>query len=221
MLGTIQDFVTLPNRSLRSAYTYLTNRYSSKTHALTSKLKRGQWYEYEHRLLHCVFDSLVDYVEIDEAWHHIICDSEAAATYKPKKFWWSEWRCAAAGIDHVTWASKLVHTKEYGITEDSPEFGQPTGQAKIAQELLVLYTWWTVERPNRPDPHEVSGWSAFCESYTDDGKKLSRIFGTRTPAQQKESTRLLKLMTKIEDKYEKEDEQMLIRLIKIRKGLWT
>jgi hypothetical protein len=43
-----------------------------------------------------------------------------------------------------------------------------------------------------------------------------------TPAHlKKESTQCLKLLQKIEADYEKEDTEMLIRLIKVRHGLWT
>ena len=40
-------------------------------------------------------------------------------------------------------------------------------------------------------------------------------------ASKKAGDKALKLTTKIEAAYEKEDEQMMIRLIKIRDSLWT
>ncbi len=228
-LGKIQDFVTLPTRSWRDVQNYVTNRYVSKLHALTSNLKRGQWYEYEHRLLHCVFDSLVDYVEIDEAWHHVVCDSAAAKNYKStRRFLWREWRCPEAGVAHLQWAASLVLDEHLGVEKDSPNYGKPTSQAQSAQEILDLYNWWKTVRPARPDPYEASGWRAFNESRlatipTSFPNKKKRRFlrVNRTAAEKKESTRLFKLLNKIDADYDKEDEQMLIRLVKVRKGMWT
>lgn len=223
--GKVQDFVTWPARAWGNVRHYLTNRYVTKTHALTSTLKKGQWHEFETRLLNCSFDSLKDYVEIEEAWHHVMCDREAAATYNTtRRFWWNEWRCPAAGVDHLKWAAALVLDADMGVAEDSPEFGKPTNQALNAKEILALYTWWTVDRPARPDPYEVSGWNAFNRLFDDkiEGSRKQRfIRANRTAAEKKESTRLYKLMDKIESDYEKEDEKMLIRLVKIRKGMWT
>ena len=44
---------------------------------------------------------------------------------------------------------------------------------------------------------------------------------TKDPELKKFGDKALKLSHKIEAQYEKEDEQMMIRLIKVRHGLWT
>ena len=220
-LGKVQDFVTWPKRKVGDVRNYITNRYVSKTHALTSKLKRGQWYEYEHRLLHSMMDSLVDYVEIEEAWIYVCWgDEERKAKYKPTtRFWWNEWRCPEAGVHRLKWAASLVLDKDMGVEEGSPNYGKPTGQAIHAQEILALYTWWKVTRPARPDPYEVSGWTAYWASI--ERKIGSRWFGKRTPDQKKTSGKILKVMGKIEAGYDKEDQDMMIRLIKVSAGMWT
>lgn len=226
-LGKVQDFITWPRRKVSDVRHYITNRFVSKTHALTSNLERGKYYEYEHRLLHCVFQSLVDYVEVEEAWCQVSW-GDATKKYKStRRFWWNEWRCAEAGIDRLKWASSLVYDKDWMVDETSPNFGKPTPQAIHAQEILDLYTWWTVVRPVRPDPYEASGWTAFnaesadaiSEASTKAARRLLRA--NRTAAHKKESSRLFGIAGKIDAKYEKEDEQMLIRLVKIRKGMWT
>jgi len=221
-LGKVQDFVTWPKRKVGDVRNYITNRYVSKTHALTSKLKRGQWYEYEHRLLHSMMDSLVDYVEIEEAWCYVSWgDEERKAKYKStRRFWWNEWRCPEAGVHRLTWAASLVFDKDMGVEEGSPNYGKPTSQATHAQEVLDLYTWWKVTRPARPDPYAESGWTAYCASI-DHKKGSRRMFGSRTPEQRKESGRLMKILGKIEARYDKEDQDMMIRLIKVSKGMWT
>jgi hypothetical protein len=43
----------------------------------------------------------------------------------------------------------------------------------------------------------------------------------KDPVLKKQSDKAHKLLQKIEADYEKEDEQMMIRLIKVRHGLWT
>jgi hypothetical protein len=43
----------------------------------------------------------------------------------------------------------------------------------------------------------------------------------KDPVLKKQSDKAHKLLRKIEEAYEKEDEAMMIRLIKVRHGLWT
>jgi hypothetical protein len=93
-------------------------------------------------------------------------------------------------------------------------------QAVRAKEIKELYTWWTVIRPARPDAYEASGWTDYCEK----ARELNggRLFGSKsTPELKKLSDKSHKLLQKIEAAYEKEDEQMMIRLIKARDSLWT
>lgn len=216
-LSKVQDFVTWPKRKVGDVRNYVTNRYVSKTHALTSKLKKGQWYEFEYRLLHSMMDSLVDYVEIEEAWHHVVCGDQQDHYKSTSRFWWQEWRCPNAGVAHLEWAAGLVFDKDMGVEEDSPNYGKSTGQAQNAQEILELYKWWKFERPARPDPHVVSGWHDYCASLD----RTKGIFGKRTPDQKKTSGKLLKVLGKIEAANDKEDQGMMIRLIKVSQGMWT
>ena len=74
---------------------------------------------------------------------------------------------------------------------------------------------------NRPDPYDVSGWTAYCEaSRIANGGRLS-FSGDKDPVLKKASNNAHKLLRKIEAAYEKEDGAMMIRLIKIRQSLWT
>ncbi len=111
--------------------------------------------------------------------------------------------------------------KEEECEPDSPNIGKPTYQAEKALEILALYKWWTEVYPNRPDPHDASGWTAYCElNRLSNGGKMS-FSADKTPALKKASKLALKELRKIEEAYEKEDEAMMIRLIKIRNSLWT
>jgi hypothetical protein len=226
-LSYLQDFITWPVRKIYDVKYYINNRWVSRTHSLTAHhrdIKPGAWCDVGNRFLPCLFNELVDFVEIESAWSHIAWgDKEARAKYDPP-FWasgwfrWRTWRCPQAGIDHLDWAMTLINTD--WCEPDHPEYGKPTGQALRAKEIKELYTWWTVIRPARPDAYEVSGWTDYCEKARElnDG----RLFGGKsTPELKKLSDKSHKLLQKIEDSYEKEDEAMMIRLIKARDSLWT
>ena len=226
-LGHIQDFVTWPVRKIYDIKYYINNRWVSRTHSLTAHprdIKPGQWRDVGDRFLPCLFNELVDFVEIESAWSHIAWgDKEARAKYNPP-FWasgwfrWRVWRSPQAGLDHLDWAMTLTNTD--WCESDDPEYGKPTSQAIRAQEIKELYTWWTTVYPNRPDPHDASGWSEYCEKtrLLNDG----RLFGSKkTPELEELSTRCHELLQKIEADYAAEDEAMMIRLIKARDSLWT
>ena len=228
-LGHIQDFVTWPIRKIYGVKYYINNRWVTRTHSLTAHprdIKPGNWCDVGNRFLPCLFNELVDFVEVEKAWMMIVCDSEARAKYKPP-FWasgwfrWRTWRSAEAGLAHLEWECSLVQDENYGLTIDDDDYCKPTYQALRALEIVELYTWWTKIRPGRVDPYEASGWTAICEKMRGlNGGRLSFSQPTDT-ALQKAQDKAHKLLQKIETTYEKEDEEMMIRLIKARDSLWT
>jgi hypothetical protein len=228
-LSYLQDFITWPVRKLYDAKYYINNRWVTKTHALTAHhrdIRPGSWSDVGNRFLPCLFNELVDFVEIELAWWHIAwAETEEKKKYNAP-FWasgwfrWRTWRCPQAGLDNLEWQRNL-RWKEDEVGKDFKGLGELTPQAVKAQEILDLYTWWTTTYRNRPDPYEASGWMAACEAQRlANGGKLS--FNTsKDPVLRKQSDKAHNLLQKIEAAYEKEDEQMMIRLIKIRHGLWT
>jgi hypothetical protein len=228
-LGMVQDFVTWPVRKIYDIKYYVNNRWVSRTHSLTAHprdIKPGQWQDVGNRFLLCLFNELVDFVEVEKAWSHVAWGGkEVREKYNPP-FWatgwfrWRTWRSAEAGLDHLAWEMSLTADDSWGMKEGDKGFGEPTLQAKNAIEIFDLYTWWTTTYRNRPDPHEVSGWTEYCEKTREinDG----RLFGSKTtPELKKLSNRAHKALQKIEKQYEYEEEQMMVRLIKIRNSLWT
>lgn len=226
-LDDIQDFVTWPVRKLYDIKYYINNRWVSRTHSLTAHardIKPGQWQDVGNRFLPCLFNELVDFVEIETAWSQIAWGGdENRAKYNPP-FWasgwfrWRVWRCPQAGLDHLDWAMTLTNVE--WLEEDKKHLAEPTHQAIAAREIKELYTWWTTVYPNRPDPYDASGWTEYCEK----SRELNggKFFGSKsTPELKKMSDKSHKLLQKIEAAYKKEDEQMMIRLIKIRDSLWT
>ena len=227
-LGFLQDFITWPTRKIYDFKYYINNRWVSRTHSLTAHardIKPGQWQDVGNRFLPCLFNELVDFVEVELAWWHIAWDDEAhkkfkAPWYASGWFRWRTWRSPEAGLANLEWQRNL-RWKEDEVGKDCKDVGKLTDQAIKAQEILDLYTWWTQTYRNRPDAYEASGWSAYCEtSRIANGGKLN-FSNDKTPELKKMSTKAHKLLQKIEADYEKEDEAMMIRLIKVRHGLWT
>jgi hypothetical protein len=173
-----------------------------------------------------LFNELVDFVEVEQAWHHCMWDEQARKRFAVpwyRKGWLRlrTWRCPDAGIEHLIWASGLKVKEDMGCNPGDKGYGEPTYQAKAATEILELYRWWTVTYRNRPDPYEASGWTAVCEAQREaNGGRLS-FSSPKDPVLRKQSDKAHKLLQKIEKAYEKEDEEMMIRLIKVRESLWT
>lgn len=219
-------FYYIPDKIYGLKY-YINNRWVTKTHALTaspSDIPRGEWRDVGNRFLPCLFNELRDFVEVELAWWHIAwADEDTRKKYKAP--WWSTgwfrwrtWRCPQAGLDNLAW-QKTCDNTDY-TQEDDPRYGELTHQAYSAMEIEALYKWWTEVYPNRPDPMEVSGWSAYCDRKWRNGKGV--FDDLEDDAGEKIDTQpMLDQMHEIEDKYEKEDEEMMIRLIKIRRSLWT
>jgi hypothetical protein len=226
-LDAVQNFVNYPMDKLNDVRYYINNRFISKSHALTADprdIRPGSWCDVGNRFLPCLFKELVDFVEVEQAWHYCMWNDEEL-----KKFnvpWYRSgwlrlrtWRCPEAGLEYLKWASTL--TNEDILDDDKKSEAEPTYQANAAKEIIELYTWWTVTYRNRPDAYEASGWTAACEaSRVANGGRLS-FSANKDPELKKASDKAHKLLQKIEKTYEAEDEAMMIRLIKIRQSLWT
>jgi hypothetical protein len=128
--------------------------------------------------------------------------------------------CPESGIAHLEWEMNLKNDSSYfGGTDDEAkeyfgeDYNKPTRQAIAAKEKWDLYLWWTVTRPNRPDPDEVSGYNELLnnsELYFDLDEPMTEH---RKQAYAKKD--------ELEQKYSDEDTEMLCRLMKIRGTLWT
>lgn len=227
-LDYLQNFIFWPANRFRNMIFYINNRWITKSHALTSNLKRGEWQDFDERLLHAVFDELVNFVEIEQAWMHVVCSDEERKKYKTP--WYRTffrirlWRCPEAGLAYLEWAAELKKDENW-IDKNDPEYGKPTFQALVAQETLALYNWWKNERPNRPDPMNASGLS----NYYEERRKEAELRGedpwlgmfNSDKTRDVRSDNLSTICHKMEEEQDEEDTHMLIRLVKIRHGLWT
>lgn len=222
LLDRIQNVVMWPHDKVYNIKYYIVNRWIDQSHALVAHpkhIKPGAFMDFSDRMLYCLFDELVDFVEIETAYSNFRWSEEKM---KDKKWWQAgRWRLrtyrdAEAGLDHLKWAASL--TDEEWLPEERKHEAKPTAQAIAAIEIMELYKWWTEIRPNRPDPHDVSGWSELCEKRRGKGFDLF----DDDPEEDKDVTRaVLDKNNEIERQYDEEDTEMLIRLIKVRGSLWT
>ena len=238
VFNKVQDFFCWPKDKLWDLRCAINARFFDKYHRLPTRLNPWQYHEVDTRVLHGLFETLVDFIEIEKAWMNVIWGQEE----NRKKFgytWFEmngwirplfERRHPEAGIAYLEWEMSLITDDAwYGGDEESikkakeaGEYGKMTGQALGAKEQFELYHWWKHVRPTRPDPYDESGYSTYF-------KKLEEVHGDdffvgieeQTPEMVEESRKCSKTCHEIEEAYEKEDEEMLIRLIKIRRSLWT
>jgi hypothetical protein len=207
---------------------YVVNRFIDHTHQLTAHknhLKRGNWYDVDHRFLPCLFDTLVDFIEIELAYCSIAGGDKKykLPRWYEKFLFWNKWRCPEAGINHLKWEMTLIYDENSGVFPGEKNYGKPTSQALAAREQLELYNWYTTIYYKRRDSGDLSGWTDY---YKELRKKYGNILAitsrkNMTVAERKKERDLMKKSMKLEDQYEQEDTNMLIRLIKIRRSLWT
>lgn len=200
-LTKLQNFVMFPSDLYHAIEVYIRNRWIDKTHMIKTGLKPGRYYEIDTRILYGLFNELVEYVECELA--------HTMKAYKDRNYKFVKGRCQQAGLDHLEWACSLKYNEDYcGITKKDKNYGKPTPQAISAQKIRDLYEWWTITRPNRPEPYHLVGMSRF------EGNEFSS-------KKSREERQAMSKMIKLEEEYDKEDTNKLIELIKIRKELWT
>ena len=227
-LDAVQDFVNWPADRLNDIRYYINNRWVTRTHALTAHprdIPPGEWRDVGNRFLPCLFNELVDFVEIEQAWHHVLWSDKDRKKYQVpwwRSGWlrWRIWRSPEAGLEYLRWASGLTMDESMGLEPGEEGYGEPTYQAKAAKEILELYTWWKEVYPLRPDLHDASGWSEYCASRRDNGLDFFDM-EDKTPEDAERCRIALDKTREIEKAYNDEDEAMMIRLIRVRHALWT
>lgn len=132
LLNRLQDIVYFPLDIYRTIRVYIRNRFIDKIHYLHTGLKKGEYYDLDHRILYALFNELVDFVELEL--------SHLSKFDKNIKYNFVKGRCKQAQDDYFKWANHLKHQ------------GRLTEQAKASRKIKELYEWWKYTRPNRKDP---------------------------------------------------------------------
>lgn len=176
-------------------------RTTHKYNILDTGLKPG-YYDFDTRIINGLFNELVNFVECEKAWMNVVWGKNSG-----KRGLFGKFRSRELGIDYLQWEISL---------KDDPNGIHGEEQSNAAKEILELYKWWTEVYLKRPDPMNVSGWSEYCNTHKE------ALFRKNRSDEEKEIEKsLLNKIDEIEVAYLKEDEEMLIRLIKVRKSLWT
>jgi hypothetical protein len=134
-----------------------------------------------------------------------------------------------AGLDYLTEYQKMKPQ----FPDDVSEVESVNHHVAIAKEIQDLYLWWHDVYLKRLDEMDESGVSAYYdkmrEKYgethrfvpTSPEEKSYTMEFTGNKEEEEELDRLHHLMWDLEEARNKEDEEMLIRLVKIRRSLWT
>ena len=230
MTETLPDWLEwIPSHSvdyINNIRYYVSNRVNA-SHRLDSSLTKGKYHEFSNRMLYSAFDSFIDFIETEEASMHIAFkNKEERKKYKVpfwRRYWflrWGKaWRCEEAAVDHLKWEMTL--DKE---DPNDPHWVASTYQAVSAREKMALYTWWKHIRPARGEAWVASGFQAFWDKmdakYGDNWLGLGSP-GKLTAAEHRMYRKLQEENDELEQRWEDEDTEMLVRLVKIRQSLWT
>ena len=190
----------------------LSNKYIRKYNVIKiHSLKATEWHSTDSRLMHGMFQLLADLVELEKAHLQIVFGEEKTPKYMHK----ANYRSAEMGLKYIDWEISLG--KEGGVN-----------QSKNAKKIKELYIWWTDTRPKRTDLMDVKGSMGISnnEYYEDDvSDKTGKAIFSHIRLKKDEDPKLYESVNKAyndaEKAYEKEDEKMLIQLVKLRKYLWT
>jgi hypothetical protein len=184
-------------------------------HIVDTGLTPG-YYDPLTTMLHVNFNIMKDFVEVEQAWHSYMWSDD----WKTQASWYEKhmpfyrffypFRRPDLGIKHLEWASTLDDPS-------LPPHERCDSQAQHARELLIIYKWWVHDRPARKkiDYPEYSdqGLDGLLACFDADFDQTAPDFVAHRAAMDKGIDQ--------DELWEKEDEEFLIRLMKIRRGLWT
>ena len=212
---TFRYKIQLPVKwKIESISSYIRYRTYDKYHVLNTGLA-PDYYAIDQQMLHVNFQLLKDFVEVETAWQAHYMSGE----HRNEKKWWqsliprlirkNRFRRPELGVKHFEWASTLDDPA-------LPAHERCDHQAIAAREILELYHWWVDQRPSRKEidlpPYSHQGLGSLA-SLDDRFDQTATDYVLHKQAYDQSSNQ--------EEFWDKEDEGMLIRLIKIRKHLWT
>lgn len=189
---------------------WLRYRVNRRYHIVDTGLNPG-YYDTDTLILHTNFNLLKKFVEVEKASMYRFCheSGEEAQSSLNKLLGRRRVINPLNGIKYLEWEATL----------DTDEQEPNPHQAAVAREVIELYTWWVFDRPAReelespPEP-ECDNNRSFMHRMTDAYRK-------KHPEYYADFQQWCKDHREQEERWEEEDTEMLIRLVKIRKSLWT
>jgi hypothetical protein len=160
---------------------------------------RGHYHDADYVMMYALFQMVVDYVEIELSGN--LGDGFETRWQKfvrdcgslPFIHWFVKApRNARRGLYHLRWGMRLT---------DHPS------QAEFCKDMFALYKFWKHTRPRREEAHFY--WHLMRE-----GKSWR---APHTP----EEDRLFAVGEELQAKYDTEDQDMLLSIIRIRRSMWT
>jgi hypothetical protein len=120
---------------------------------------------------------------------------------------------------HVDWRS-AAEMVAAGEKTDGGRNANYDAHAVAKKEMLEIYRWWTHERKIEHDRHDVLSSRAFPHPFeferTEDG-----MYRGKEPPPTEAELELRAQYSSMEGVLEARDEEMMIRLIKVRGYMWT
>jgi hypothetical protein len=196
--------------------------YDPKDRIKIHTLEKG-YHDVRERLLHGMFALLVDFIEVEKAWMNFYSKGLLLSKWdRFKAKYIGILRSPKLGLEYLFWEIDLKNDPEHGEMCKS--------QSESAQEELELYKWWTQIRPARPDSSDAVGLSDFYDKNRDrimkfrpcpDYPGMSESYNELTEEEDKLYSELVHKSFELEEKYELEDIEMMLRLCKIQRCLWA
>lgn len=206
--------VTLPICwKFRAVNDWIRYRTCYRYHVVKTGLQ-PDYYDFETRMLHANFNMFKDFIECEKAQRDWMWSDERKANerwYERLPMYWKfvEFRRPEHGLKHLEWEATLDDPS-------LPPHEQSPAQAVSAREQLALYKWWVETRPARKEET--------LTDYDDQGLGIMGVFDDdfdRDAEDYKRHHDIFERNQLLHEEWKKEDEEMLIRLIKIRSELWT
>lgn len=168
------------------------------------QLSKKKWYDFDYQMLYVNMEMLTRFVEEEKSHMMFISHNEIS---KPK----TREEKRQLGLAYLDW--------EIGLGLDGEKV-----QSDAAKEIKLIYWWWNDKYPKRIDPYE----NKYYKEYRKMKKKRDlELYGSSiekdkdTEERKKVYEKARNLSSELEERYYNEEQDMLIRLMKIRGSLWT
>jgi hypothetical protein len=202
-------FVYPIKRKYEAISNWIRYRTYDRYHVVKTGLEPG-YYDVDTTMLNVNFSLLKDFVEVETASRQFWSSDEKRSwqfKYIPFYRTFVPFRRPDLGIVQLEWASTLDDPT-------LPPYEQSVHQAVSAREILALYKWWVNERPAR-NPIDL-----VRPRIRDDDMDDLFVSDEETP-EYKKWTEAIESSQKQQEEWDEEDTNMLVRLVKIRRSLWT